>query len=58
MSICATTGKTKYNSDKEAAVGLENMKKHRPEYEGEPYFCMYCSSYHFGKRPEKKKKVK
>lgn len=57
MSICPTTGKTQYANDKDAAAGLEKMKKHRPEYEGEPYFCMYCSNYHFGKKQEKKKKA-
>lgn len=55
MGICPTTGKTQYGSEKDAAVGLEKMKKHRPEYDGEPYFCMYCSNYHFGKSQSKKK---
>ena len=58
MSICPTTGKTKYKTEKAAADGLEKMQKHKPEYDGEPYFCMYCGDYHFGKKPEKKKKVK
>lgn len=56
MSICPTTGKAQYNSEKDAATGLEKMKKFRPDYDGEPYFCMYCSNYHFGKSQNKKLK--
>lgn len=53
--ICSTTGKTKYDTEKSAQSGLEKMKKHRPDYAGEPYFCLYCSSYHFGRREKSKK---
>ncbi len=58
MSICPTTGKTQYDSEKAASVGLERMKKYKPDYDGEPYFCMYCSNYHFGKKQEKPVKKK
>lgn len=55
MSICSTTGKTQYKTEKDAESGLEKMKKYRPDYDGEPYFCMYCDNYHFGKKQQRKK---
>lgn len=57
MSICPTTAKTQYKTEKDAQAGLEHMSKFRPDYDGEPYYCMYCYCYHFGRkqdRPAKK----
>lgn len=52
MAICSTTGKTLYNSEKEASKGLQRMVEKMPSYDGEPYFCLYCSSYHFGRKKD------
>jgi hypothetical protein len=56
--ICPTTGKTSYHSEKEAVKGLKRFLEKVPDYEGEPYMCMYCGSYHFGsrKKPDKRKR--
>jgi len=53
MSICSTTGKTIYNNLREAYKGLRRMIERVPDYEGEPYYCLYCSFYHFGRKKEK-----
>jgi hypothetical protein len=53
MSICPTTAKTQYSTEKDALAGLDRMLKIRPEYDGEPYLCIYCSHYHFGKKQDK-----
>lgn len=58
MSICSTTGKTIYNNHKEALKGLYRMTERVPDYDGEPYYCLYCSSYHFGRKKEKPVKNK
>lgn len=56
--ICATTGKRQYSSDKDAQKGLEKFRERMPDYEGAPYLCMYCQTYHFGafKEPVKKRR--
>lgn len=53
--ICPTTGKTQYKSEQAARKGLERFRERMPDYEGEPYLCMYCGQHHFGK-PAKRKK--
>ena len=58
MNICATTGKTIYKNEKEAQQGLERFLQKMPDYNGEPYFCLYCSNYHFGKKKDKPTKNK
>lgn len=50
--ICATTGKRQYSSEKDAQKGLQRFRERTPDYEGEPYLCMYCQRYHFGARKE------
>jgi hypothetical protein len=50
--ICATTGKRQYASEKEAGKGLDRFRERVPDYEGQPYFCLYCQTYHFGARKE------
>lgn len=54
--ICATTGKRQYSSDKDAQKGLEKFRERMPNYDGAPYFCLYCQNYHFGARKEPVKK--
>ena len=54
MSICPTTAKTQYSTEKDALAGLDRMLKIRPEYDGESYYCLYCSYYHFGRKQVKK----
>jgi len=48
--ICPTTGKTQYPSEQAARKGLQRFKEKIPDYEGEPYLCLYCGSHHFGSR--------
>lgn len=55
MSICPTTGKSQYKDEKEAEAKLLWMKEKVPSYEGEPYYCLYCGSYHFGRSKEHSK---
>jgi len=52
-NICATTGKTIYANEKEAIKGLEYFVKKIKHYDGEPYYCLYCDGYHFGKKRDK-----
>lgn len=56
--VCPTTGKRQYPSEKEALKGLERFRERTPDYEGEPYYCLYCYGYHFGARkaPVKKRR--
>jgi hypothetical protein len=56
MRMCSTTGKTMYNNLKEAQKGLIKLIDHLPNYNGEPYFCIYCSYYHFGRKKKPKSK--
>ena len=51
-NICPTTGKRQYQSDKDAQKGLDKFRERAPEYNGEPYFCLYCGHHHFGARKE------
>ena len=53
MSICSTTAKTQYKNEKDAIKGLEKFKEKLPSYDGAPYYCFYCGSYHFGRRQQK-----
>lgn len=55
-NICPTTGKRQYGSDKEAQKGMEKFRERMPDYDGAPYLCMYCRTYHFGARKEPVKK--
>ena len=55
MNICATTGKTIYSDEKQAAKGLDRMVERVPDYDGEPYYCLYCTNYHFGRRKDRVK---
>lgn len=48
--MCPTTGKRQYPSEKEATKGLKRFREKEPDYEGEPYLCLYCRRYHFGSR--------
>ena len=54
--ICPTSGKRQYDSENAAQKGLEKFKEKIPNYEGEPYFCMYCGFHHFGSRRKPKKR--
>lgn len=57
--ICPTTGKRQYHSEKEALKGLDRYREREPGYSGEPYFCLYCGSHHFGvRKPPVKKRRK
>lgn len=58
MSICPTTGKNQYQTEKDAEAGLTRMKERIPSYDGEPYYCLYCGNYHFGKLKDKPKNKK
>jgi hypothetical protein len=53
---CPTTGKKQYNSEKEAQKALHRFTERNPEYQGKPYLCMYCHSFHFGQRNKTEKK--
>lgn len=50
--VCPATGKRQYASEKEAAKGLQKFRERVPDYEGEPYYCLYCDHHHFGARKE------
>jgi len=56
---CPHTGKTQYASEEEAEDGLYFMLKKVPGYTGQPYFCLYCHTWHLGRRsPPRKKRRK
>ena len=43
------------SDEKQAAKGLDRMVERVPDYDGEPYYCLYCANYHFGKRKDRVK---
>lgn len=52
-NICPTHGKVKHESEEDAEDALRKMKKRYPGYTGEPYLCIYCESWHLGRKRDK-----
>ncbi len=57
-ALCPNSGKVQHASEEEADDALLEMKKRYPGYKGQPYFCLYCHTWHLGrsKPPGKKKR--
>ena len=55
---CPNSGKIQYESQEEAEYALEKMRKKYTDSNHEPYFCMYCETWHLGSKlkPRKKKR--
>lgn len=58
MMSCPNNGKIQHESEEDAEYVLKQMRKKYPDYDGQPYHCMYCSMWHLGRRSEKPKKKK
>jgi len=58
MNICPNNGKVQYDSQEEAEKAIPKIVRKYGE-SGLPYYCMYCSKWHLGRKsPPKKKKRK
>lgn len=50
LRICKRTGKHRHASQGGALAHLRGLQKREPDYNGEPYFCKFCGSWHIGRR--------
>lgn len=55
---CPINGKIQHESEKDAEYALKQTLKKYPDYNGEPYYCMYCDKWHLGRKSERPKRKK
>ena len=53
---CPTTGKVQHGTEEDAQETLVLFRKKFPDYNGSPYFCLYCYTWHLGRKSEPQKK--
>jgi len=55
---CPHTAKTQYATEEDAEDGLSFMLTKIPGYTGQPYFCLYCHTWHLGRKnpPHKRRR--
>lgn len=54
---CPNSGKIQYESQEDAGYALEKMRKKYPlNCNHEPYYCVYCNTWHLGRKDNPKKR--
>lgn len=53
---CPNSGKIQYESQEDAEYALEKMRKKYLDCNHEPYYCMYCNTWHLGRKDKPRKK--
>jgi hypothetical protein len=52
---CPATGKIQYETEEDAKKAIPRIVR-KYGASGEPYYCMYCSHWHLGRRQERSRK--
>ena len=54
LHTCPNNGKVQHETEEDAEVVLDKMLKEKPDYDGRPYFCVYCEKWHLGRKKKRK----